>query len=125
MKKVVSVVLAILIVVLSFKDVFVFADFYWNQDFIAKTLCINKDKPEMKCNGKCHLSKVIKEIQDQEDKSPDSKEENRFSTVYVVAPLSSFTFNNPTIINKRSFFIKNETYIFNFLNKVFHPPRFC
>lgn len=28
-------------------------------DYIATVLCINKDKPELKCNGKCHLMKEL------------------------------------------------------------------
>ena len=34
---------------------------YYNLDtvgFIEK-LCENKDKPELQCNGKCHLKKVV------------------------------------------------------------------
>jgi hypothetical protein len=29
---------------------------------ITKTFCVNKDKPKMHCNGKCHLAKKLKEI---------------------------------------------------------------
>lgn len=28
---------------------------------ITQEFCINKDKPEMECNGKCHLEKELKE----------------------------------------------------------------
>lgn len=27
-----------------------------NIDYIIETYCINKEKPELKCNGKCHLA---------------------------------------------------------------------
>ncbi|HHG84434.1 MAG TPA: hypothetical protein ENJ82_06780, partial [Bacteroidetes bacterium] len=30
-------------------------------DYISKVLCINQDKPEMHCNGACHLKKSIAE----------------------------------------------------------------
>lgn len=32
-----------------------FAYFELNLDYIIKTYCINEDKPELNCNGKCHL----------------------------------------------------------------------
>lgn len=35
------------------------AYFQLNIDYIIDTYCINKDEPEMACNGKCHLSKMI------------------------------------------------------------------
>lgn len=45
-------------------------EFYLNQDYIAEFLCINKDKPKLQCNGKCHLSKMIEEANTETDKMP-------------------------------------------------------
>ncbi len=40
-----------------------------NRDYFANNLCVNKDKPKLKCAGKCHLNKVIKAIsKNQTDK---------------------------------------------------------
>tara|TARA_R110002012_G_scaffold51401_1_gene132933 strand:- start:211 stop:546 length:336 start_codon:yes stop_codon:yes gene_type:complete len=30
--------------------------FELNIDYIIETYCVNKEKPELKCNGKCHLA---------------------------------------------------------------------
>lgn len=30
-----------------------------NIDYIIETYCVNVDKPEMQCNGKCHLAKQL------------------------------------------------------------------
>lgn len=43
-----------------------YVEYIINQDYIAKFLCINKDKPELQCNGKCHLVKQIEKQQQQE-----------------------------------------------------------
>jgi hypothetical protein len=43
----------------------IWASFKVNQEFIAKTLCINRDKPEMQCKGKCHLTKKIAEDKEE------------------------------------------------------------
>jgi hypothetical protein len=32
------------------------------KDYIATTLCENRDKPEMKCAGKCYLKKQLKKV---------------------------------------------------------------
>ena len=37
----------------------VFFDYQIRKDFIAEVLCINKDKPETLCMGKCHLRKQL------------------------------------------------------------------
>ncbi|NJX16717.1 hypothetical protein HC176_14595 [Tamlana crocina] len=30
-----------------------------NIDYIIETYCVNVDKPELQCNGKCHLAKQL------------------------------------------------------------------
>ena len=44
----------------SFQNIGMYIGFKLNQTYIAEVLCINKDKPEMGCNGKCHLNKQLK-----------------------------------------------------------------
>ena len=37
---------------------------YWVQyDYYKTVLCENKDRPELKCNGTCHLAKELKPIE--------------------------------------------------------------
>ena len=35
-----------------------------NIDYIIDTYCINKDEPELQCNGKCHLAKQLQLTED-------------------------------------------------------------
>ncbi|MEZ5024018.1 MAG: hypothetical protein R2728_12315 [Chitinophagales bacterium] len=37
---------------------------------IIKKYCENKDKPELKCNGKCHMKKVLAEETKTDSKNP-------------------------------------------------------
>jgi hypothetical protein len=48
--------------------------FYMNQEYIAKNLCVNRDKPAMHCNGKCHLSKKLKEEEKKDQDNPERKD---------------------------------------------------
>jgi hypothetical protein len=43
----------------------VWAWFKANQPFIAKELCINRDRPELQCNGKCFLMTNMREVHRQ------------------------------------------------------------
>jgi len=37
-----------------------------NKDYISEYLCINKDQPELQCDGKCYLSQQLKILQEKE-----------------------------------------------------------
>ena len=75
-----------LVLVLSlpgFNKAVTYLDFTINQDFIAEFLCINKDKPAMQCNGKCHLAQELKQTERQDsDQAPTQVEEKRL-TLFV------------------------------------------
>ena len=76
-----SIVLTNLILFSSFRLTITYA--YYELDpvgFIEK-LCENKDKPELQCNGKCHLKKVAENNTDNQQepaKSTTLKEINLF-----------------------------------------------
>lgn len=53
----------------SIRSVYV-AYYQINQEYIAAVLCINKTKPASSCNGKCYLSKKMKEQERQEQTIP-------------------------------------------------------
>lgn len=53
---------------------FVMLDFYLNQQYIAKNLCVNRDKPSLHCNGKCHLNKKLKEEDKRDQDNPERKD---------------------------------------------------
>jgi hypothetical protein len=46
-------------------------DYLFNKEYIAKNLCINRDKPKSCCKGKCHLVKQLKKT------SSNTESENR------------------------------------------------
>jgi len=97
-----------------------------NQDYIAKNLCINKNKPALKCDGKCHLRKELK-------KTEETNENNGKSTVPSFQD-DLVLFNNsfvPQIFEHESFLlnqIESKNYFtasFHMLNcgaSIWHPP---
>jgi len=44
----------------TFNKELVLLDYYANRDFIKRVLCINTDKPELHCDGKCYLMTRLK-----------------------------------------------------------------
>jgi hypothetical protein len=60
----------------SCTKLFVVAGFELNQKYIASTLCENKDKPWMHCNGHCYLMKKIKLAEDKEKNEERQTQKN-------------------------------------------------
>ena len=98
-----------------------YVEYVLNQDYIAEFLCINKDKPELQCQGKCHL---MKELEKQEESNPLNSLrislENYpigFVNILKIDLPKSFDSSNK---NKHSFY--EALYRFNYIYSAFQPP---
>lgn len=94
---------------------------YWmNRDFIAAELCENKDRPELQCNGKCHLKKEIKE--NEENRSEDQEVANNLMLEFFESS-ESFrirlieTSTNCCFLNYNAPLVAGED------DRIFRPPR--
>jgi len=72
-KSAVTIFLILLLNCQIFNNFLVMATFYANENYIAANLCVNKDHPEMHCNGHCQLDKKLHEDQKQNQPNPDKK----------------------------------------------------
>ncbi len=79
MRKGIAIFFSLIILCSSCTDLIQLALFKLNQDYIASVFCINKNKPQLKCDGKCYLKKSIaksatekegKQVAPPDDKSP-------------------------------------------------------
>ncbi|WP_053327895.1 hypothetical protein [Chryseobacterium gallinarum] len=96
-----------------------------NYDYIKDVLCINKNKPELHCNGKCYLSKELAKTNDTES-LPLGKIKNsgqKILDTYILPEITEIVYSE-----KNLFFSFNFTYetaySFLFLKPVFKPPVF-
>ena len=99
-----------------------YVEYILNQNYIAEFLCVNKDKPQLQCNGKCFL---MKEIEKQKDGDPISSLrislENYpigFVNVYKIQPVKLFI-----VLKERLNTPYQELYSFNFNCNAFQPPE--
>lgn len=46
-------------------------DYEVRKEYIAKTLCVNLNKPLLNCNGKCYLAKKLAESSRQEERQAE------------------------------------------------------
>jgi len=96
-----------------------FVEYVINYDYIAKVLCINKDKPELSCNGKCQL---MKKLAQQEQDDYNSLEINMEE--YPIGFVSVLQLNNSfiTTLQKVNNYAFAKEYSYLHLKSVFHPP---
>lgn len=93
-----------------FKSAIPFIEHQLNLDYIIENFCVNKDKPVMQCNGKCHLKKQIKKAEKEEkEKKPFLIKDNIL--LYI-------SFINQTELN-RTVIDKDQIYICRLINQDF------
>ena len=120
MKKIVFIILIALIL----KPILPVVDYIVNYEYISKVLCVNKAKPMMHCNGKCHLMKELAKAADTENpKSSDKKQNSPIQEVLFFKEIKSFSivsfsFSTESKINSSYL----ELYSYLNTNSVFHPP---
>jgi hypothetical protein len=86
----------IFIIVLSLflKPIFPVIEYAVNYEYISKVLCVNKAKPMMHCNGKCHLMKELAKASETEKPISSDKK----TTVQV---FNLFQFQNLAFLPKK------------------------
>ena len=85
---------------------------------------INKDKPQLHCNGKCHLAKELGKAAEQGKPQSNDKKENHHLEVETLFYQKLKTFQFLTFIRtslKKDNFYYSDTYQFTFSGKTFHP----
>lgn len=90
-----------------------------NEDF-TELFCINKEKPELECNGKCEVSKIAQQEQDQKEKST-VLDLLQYESVYNKTQENEIVFNLINIESK-SIFVYINHYLFQSSDKINHPP---
>lgn len=102
-------------------------DYVVNYNYIVNVLCENKDKPEMHCNGKCHLTKELAKEAGAEDKNPFSSKtlKTEIPQFIISENITEYTFASETEITS----FENIGYKPNLnssllTSKIHHPPQF-
>lgn len=109
---------------LLLKPVLPLVDYVVNYDYISKVLCENKAKPELKCNGKCHLMRELAKASEEEQPVSSDKKalHYEFETVFL-QQLPEFAWFNFDISQKNLINARyGNLYYYKSTNSVFHPP---
>lgn len=121
-KKLNILFLALLILFQSGASMFTLLHFELNKDFIVKNLCINRSKPSMHCNGKCHLKKQLKKTEQQQNKrSLNNKEAASYTLHEKSIELMGTTHES----SFKKIELPTQPVLVGYHPEIFHPPANC
>lgn len=120
-KNIVFIIIGILFLT---KPIIPVLDYVINYEYISTQLCENKEKPELKCNGKCHLKKELaKASEEEKPQSQDKKNQTSEIEVLYFTNVVDYTFS-PTFCFLQNNI--NSVYLNLYkgvcTNSTFHPP---
>ncbi|MCO5240583.1 MAG: hypothetical protein M9904_11065 [Chitinophagaceae bacterium] len=104
----------------SFNRMLVIGDYYINTGSYAAN-CENKVKVEMHCNGKCQMTKKLRQEEEKDKNNPQRKVENHnefFTPDDGSFVLSPIMLNN----NSKRFALLSETKTLDHPHSIFRPP---
>ncbi|NDK55762.1 hypothetical protein [Pontibacter fetidus] len=123
MKNIFVISLIAVILLQTFSKVVVLADYQANKAYIMEFLCINRDKPELKCEGKCHLTKKLKAQHDSDKQANERGQKQEVQVNLFYQCMFAFSARRfATMVSYPSVYscaYRSVTY-----HSIFHPPRF-
>jgi len=119
-KAIVAIALMILL-----KPVLPVLDYIINYDYIVKELCENKAKPELHCNGKCHLAKELAKAAEDEKPVSEKRPGHAEMGVLFFETLPQFAFSpKATVLYRIAMPEYCNSYSHLDASSFFHPPIF-
>lgn len=119
MKYFISIALVFSFLLQNVSKLIIVINFQINQEYIAKNLCVNRDKPDSCCEGKCELKKQLDE-EDKKQELPANTFKDKFEKQNYYSPTMSVLNANSSEATPN---FKYLSYITDSgLRQVFHPP---
>lgn len=115
-----SILILFSLFIANCSSLLVFLSFEANHAYISKELCVNKNKPDLHCNGKCYLMKKLKQAQDKEDKQERGSQKIQLQEALIVRPLVIVSYSYPAskVYVPTCMGILQQT-----KRSIFHPPQ--
>jgi hypothetical protein len=85
LQRVTAYLLIFSLVAVNFSRFFVYAGFELNKQYIATTLCENRAKPAVHCDGKCYFAKKVKQADEKQASDQRQSQKSLFQEVFVIS----------------------------------------
>lgn len=119
MKSIITILLSSIVFLASFQNSLFYVDYHLNKDYY-EALCINKQKPELNCNGKCEVKK-----ESEKENSPISEIKYAFEVNILPTKPVEIDFNIPFEFKSTEKIVSiNHTFTLDgFQNILPRPPQ--
>ena len=119
LKSFISLLLLLAFTVQTFNNIFIVADYYVNTVAYAKN-CENRTIPQLHCNGKCQMMKMLKQEQKKEQQNPERKLESKNEIfVHQISNQNIALTENQTL---KAFTFMSDAKAIDVSISIFHPP---
>lgn len=116
---IVSIFLTSIILFNSFHLAITYGYYYVDPIGFIEKLCENKDKPALKCNGKCHLKKVSQDTNDEQ--KPINVKIFKEITLYITKKGESLF--KEVFLDRIKINNYNNLYTYISVYNFYHPPQ--
>lgn len=96
-----------------------------NKEYVSTVLCINKNKPELKCNGKCYLTKQLKKAdtpQSDTEKNLPGNSKKSEHVEYLLSGNLKYSIMNIAVLSSSHYTHYVSPVGYSPINEIFHPP---
>jgi len=105
------------------KPILPYFEYVLDYDYIATILCINNEKPELKCNGKCYLKDQLSKVNNSGEKDNQSWPKIEFKK-FVFNGYNSFRLNGVyRLLDKKRGWILPISISSSWLKTIVPPPK--
>jgi hypothetical protein len=121
MKNKIAIIFIFIVLLHSSNKLWIVATFYFQQEYIASNLCINRFDAIPVCKGQCYLNNELKETENKDQNIPNIKvkEIQLYVEELIIWELSPTLFLKNSINSISFCCIFNSSYFF----KIYHPPQ--
>ncbi|GLU55369.1 hypothetical protein [Dyadobacter frigoris] len=101
-----------------------YLDFEVRRDYIVANLCVNRNRPQLHCDGKCYLAKKLAALEEQEKKQAEKDYMSKL--LFQPMELKSYELDMPSCqlqeSNLVSYNFLLQVKISKLSQDIFHPP---
>jgi hypothetical protein len=121
MSRILIIALCFVVMAQSFQKTWIVASWKANRDYIAATLCENREVATSTCSGSCYLTKQLKEQEQQEQKAPlNEKEKVDFVSEFFFYAFAAHSFRKIDGLSFPMLWEYGKPLHIGF--SIFHPP---
>lgn len=105
-----------------FTQVYYLIDYKLRQNYIANVLCVNKNKPQLNCNGKCYLAKRLKAVEEKEKQAHHQAFEKFELPIIICEEIFQPSFAYIHKLQLKPIHTYSFHYSTQYINRFFRPP---